>query len=126
MTIKRRLRRIRQSMDEPFKPVEPVEKPEKLKGMGSDYNIDNISLGRGKATWWIYAVYQGKLLIDGYYRSEQEAYSFGQRKMPSGFKVIELHTTDKVRATQELKHLMVEEIDLSFGLQRAKHKDFRR
>lgn len=72
--------------------------------------------------WWAYAVYQGKLLIDGWYPSENEAYQFASRRIPVHFEVVELATRDKWRATRAIKHLTLEATnDIDFAIKRARH-----
>lgn len=76
-----------------------------------------------KHYYWAYAIYQGKLLIDGWYIDEQQAYSFASRRMPVRFEVICLKTKDRGKATQTIKHQVLEQTqDIDFALQRAKHK----
>jgi len=73
--------------------------------------------------WWAYAIYQGKLVIDGWYRTEQEANHLAYLKLPCRFEVICLSTRDRARATQAIKHQVLEETgDIDQALKRAKHK----
>jgi ribosomal protein L16/L10AE len=77
----------------------------------------------GKRYYWAYAIYQGRLLIDGWYADEQQAYEFARRRIPVKFEVIALNTYNRQSATQKIKHEVLEQTgDIDFALQRAKHK----
>jgi len=87
-----------------------------------DY-IQSENGSRQKEYWWAYAIYQGRVVIDGYYNSEQEARKFAYNKLPGNYEVVCLPTRDRARATQIIKHRVLETTgDIDFALQRAKHK----
>ena len=89
-----------------------------------DYNRTTTGEVKPKQTYfWAYAIYQGKLLIDGVYRTESDAYTFAAKHIPVRFEVVELNTRNEARATQEIKHITLEQTeDLDFSIQRARHK----
>jgi hypothetical protein len=73
--------------------------------------------------WWAYAIYQGKLVIDGWYYTEMECYTFAAKNIPCRFEVISLDTINRASATQKIKHQILDETgDIDFALKRAKHK----
>ncbi len=72
--------------------------------------------------YWNYAIYQGRLLIDGWYPLEQEATQFGYKNIPVAFETIPLNTKDRNRATQVIKRRVWEQTgDIDQALRRAKH-----
>lgn len=75
-----------------------------------------------KEYYWAYAIYQGKLIIDGYYRTYNDAYNFAYQKIPVRFEVVCLGTKDRRKAVNIIKHQVLESTsDLDFALRRAKH-----
>ena len=78
--------------------------------------------GGSKEYFWAYAIYMGKLVIDGFYRTSQDAYNFAYQKVPVRFEVICLGTRDRAKAVNIIKHQVLESTrDLDFALKRAKH-----
>ncbi len=76
----------------------------------------------GNLYYWVYAVYQGKPIISGWYRTEQEALTFGINKLPCRFEVIGLKTRSRPTAVSKIKHLLWDKTgNLDLGLSRAKH-----
>jgi len=81
-----------------------------------------INSDNGKNYWWAYAIYQGKLVIDGAYATEQEAWSFANRRIPVHSNIICLGTKDRYKAGRLIKHQVLEETDnIDLALKRAKH-----
>ena len=58
----------------------------------------------GRGYYWAYTVYEGKLVIDGYYRTEAEAHQFAAQKIPVSFEVVCLNTIDRTKARDHIKH----------------------
>ena len=72
--------------------------------------------------YWNYAIYQGKLLIDGCYNNEQEAMQFGYKNIPVAFETVPLNTKDRSKATQVIKRRVWEQTgDIDQALKRARH-----
>jgi len=72
--------------------------------------------------YWNYTIYQGRLLIDGYYNDEQEATQFGYKNIPVAFETVPLNTKDRNRATQVIKRRVWEQTgDIDQALKRARH-----
>lgn len=80
------------------------------------------SFGNTGKYFWIYCIYQGRPVIDGYWTTEQEAYQYGSKKMPVSFQLHCTNTINRARATQEIKHKIWDQTgNLDLGLSRAKH-----
>ena len=79
---------------------------------------------RGKDNYWYnYAIYNGRLIVDGFYFSEQEALQFGSKNIPVGYKTVNIATRDRSKATQIIKRRVWEETnDIDMALRRAKHE----
>ena len=72
--------------------------------------------------WYNYAIYNGRLIVDGFYSSEQEATQFGYKNIPVQFTTIALPTKDRNKATQICKRKVWEQTgDIDQALKRARH-----
>ena len=86
--------------------------------------IFEVGSGIGKHSYWYnYAIYNGKLVVDGFYPSEESAQQFGYKNIPTQFSTISLNTKDRNKAVQIIKRRVWEEThDLDFALKRASRK----
>lgn len=73
--------------------------------------------------YYIWAVVNGRLFVDGGYDSENEAIHFGAQKIRSYFDVEKLNTKDLNRATRIIRHKYLDKTgDLVTTMKRAKHQ----
>ena len=75
--------------------------------METIFNKDVFSGDRGNRRhsyyYYNYALYAGKLLIDGCYSTSEEALQFGYKNIPVQFETICLSTRDKNAASKIIK-----------------------
>jgi len=72
--------------------------------------------------YWIKAVVDGRLFVDGPYFSEDAAFQAGYRLVDVNFECIPLHTKDSSEATRQLKHKYLEETqDIRESVRYAHH-----
>jgi len=79
--------------------------------------------GKRREYWWNYAIYGGKLVVDGPYSDEREATSFGYKNIPCVFETVCLSSRNTAKCTQIIKRKVWGEMhSLDFALKRASHK----
>ena len=85
---------------------------------------DFMDKARGnRKYYYIWAIINGKLFIDGAYATPDEAYATGYEKVKHYFEVEQLPTKNIDSATRMIKHKRLEATsDLEESMQRAKHK----
>lgn len=88
-----------------------------------DYLADEQPTKVKQMYYYIWAIINGRLYVDGAYESEQDALRFGANKIRHYFEIEALPTRDLSSATQIIKHKRLEQTgDLEKATQRAKHK----
>ena len=76
-----------------------------------------------RSYFWIYAIINGKLFVDGGFSTSDEAYAMGYEKVKHFFEVVSLPTKTLATATQAIKHDRLDSTgDIELAMQRAKHK----
>ena len=80
-------------------------------------------LGRGQQDYfYVVAKIDGRFAVLGPYSDESLAYEIGSNKLNSSFDVISLPTKDRTRATQIVRHHVLDNSgDLSLALRRMRH-----
>jgi len=74
--------------------------------------------------YWIWAVYQGRLVIVGPKTNETDAYKLGSEKLPCVFNIERLRTRDRAQATRIIKAKYLESSgNLEQAMKRANHPD---
>ena len=103
-----------------------LDKPIKI-GSGSGDGFDTIkdyagSKGR-QIYYYVWALIDGKLFVDGAFETAERAYALGYEKIKQYFEVITLNTKDMNKATQVIRHSYLEQSgNMEAVTQRAKHK----
>lgn len=73
--------------------------------------------------YWISATKEGRKILLGPYKTEDEATEKGMEKLDISFDVIPLPTSDESRATRMLKAKILEDTsDIDVSLKRVSHK----
>ena len=73
--------------------------------------------------YYIWAIVNGRLYVDGAYENKNDALRFGANKIKVYFEIAELPTRDLSVATQAIKHKYLEATgDIYQATRRARHK----
>jgi len=76
-----------------------------------------------RSYYWIWAIINGKLFVDGPHSTPDEAYTVGYEKVKHFSEVISLPTKSLAAATQAVKHNRLESTgNVETAMRRAKHK----
>jgi len=99
-----------------------VKQPRTVKlpvlGEGGQYKLPSFS----KEQFYVVCKHNGRYILLGPENTEADAYAMGAGKLHTTFKVVMFPTKDRAKATQMLRHLLVNNnSDLGLALQRMKH-----
>ena len=87
-----------------------------------DFAVQPNKKGK-RSYYWIWAIINGKLFVDGGYSTPDEAYAMGYEKVKHFFEVVPLPTKNLQAATSAIKHNRLESTgNIELAMQRAKHK----
>jgi hypothetical protein len=86
-------------------------------------NNNNNRIKTSQPYYYIWAIVNGRLYVDGAYSNYNDALKFGANKIKVYFEVTELPTKDLSVATQAIKHKYLEKTgDIEQATKRAKHQ----
>lgn len=72
--------------------------------------------------YWIKAIVDGRLFVDGPYGDEDAAWTAGYNNVKVNFDIVKLNTRDTGEATRQLKHMMLEQThDIRDSTRNARH-----
>lgn len=93
--------------------------PVKLPKMPTEYRLPKLS----GEYFYIAAKLNGRCVLLGPYDTEGEAYEVGSSKLNTAYEVIPLKTRDRGKATQIVRHRVLNESsNLALSLRRMKHR----